>query len=200
MVDDQGTGLATVTYLPGARPVVDPPTSRAPDAEVAEVDYAAEAIRAEKISMQALTRKGVSRWELQNSLLSRQIPEDLVEAELDRLERVGLLNDADLAANVVRTQHERKGLGRGAITAELRRRHIDQQHIDAALEQLDDDDEQSRANELAVKRAGQLSSYDVATTKRRLHAFMARRGYSSSVVRIAMDAALSPPSGGVRFR
>ena len=142
----------------------------------------------------------MSRWELEKTLLSRELDADIVGAELDRLEEVGLLDDAALAETFVRKQHDRKGLGRGALTAELRRRHIDQEHIDAALEQVDDDDEQTRATELAVKRAGQLSSYDLETAKRRLHGFLARKGYSSGVVRAAVDEALSARSSGVRFR
>lgn len=157
-------------------------------------------VRAENVSTHALTRRGMSRWELEKTLLSRELDGEVVEAELDRLEGVGLLDDATLAETLVRTQHDRKGLGRGAITAELRRRHIDQEHIDAALEQVDDDDEQSRATELAVKRAGQLSTYDLETVKRRLHGFLSRRGYSSAVVRAAIDEALSSRSSGVRFR
>jgi regulatory protein len=157
-------------------------------------------VRAENVSMHALTRRGMSRWELEKTLLSRELDADVVGAELDRLEGVGLLDDAALAETFVRTQHDRKGLGRGALTAELRRRHIDQEHIDAALEQVDDDDEQTRATELAVKRAGQLSSYDLETAKRRLHGFLARKGYSSGVVRAAVDEALSARSSGVRFR
>jgi regulatory protein len=150
--------------------------------------------------MHALTRRGMSRWELEKTLLSRELDGEVVKVELDRLEGVGLLDDAALAETFVRTQHERKGLGRGAITAELRRRHIDQEHIDAALEQVDDDDEQTRATELAIKRAGQLGSYDLETARRRLHGFLARKGYSSGVVRAAIDEALAARSSGVRFR
>jgi regulatory protein len=171
-----------------------------PESESSEGSSTRREVRAENVSMHALTRRGMSRWELKKTLLSRELDADIVDAELDRLEGVGLLDDAALAETFVRTQHDRKGLGRGALTAELRRRHIDQEQIDAALEQVDDDDEQSRATELAVKRAGQLSSYDLETAKRRLHGFLARKGYSSGVVRTAVDEALSTRSSGVRFR
>ncbi|HEY8914422.1 regulatory protein RecX [Lacisediminihabitans sp.] len=182
------------------------PESPEPETELPEKGgRATPEVRVENVSMHALTRRGMSRWELEKTLLSREIDEQTVLTELDRLEAVGLLDDAALAETLVRTQHERKGLGRGALTAELRRRHIDQEHIASALEQVDDDDEQSRATELAVKRASQLSSYDLDTAKRRLTAFLMRRGYSSSVVRAATDEALSSRSGasrsgGVRFR
>jgi regulatory protein len=161
--------------------------------------------RAERVSMNALTRRGMSRWELENTLRARDLDEETVGSELERLEGVGLIDDAALAETIVRTQHERKGLGRSALTAELRRRHIDQQHIDEALLQVDDDDEQSRATELALKRAPQLHSFDQETAKRRLSGFLMRKGYSGSVVRAAVDEALAGrsgkgSSGGVRFR
>jgi len=229
MVSGDGPKLARISYLPGVTPppspesnpaeaiAAEPPTApdfvsffgESRDAESSDADSGdapaekgnkRREVRAENVSMHALTRRGMSRWELEKTLLSRELDGEVVEAELDRLEGVGLLDDAALAETFVRTQHDRKGLGRGAITAELRRRHIDQEHIDAALEQVDDDDEQTRATELAVKRAGQLSSYDLETAKRRLHGFLSRKGYSSSVVRAAIDEALSPRSSGVRFR
>jgi regulatory protein len=230
-----GDGLARVTYLPGAEPSPPPAVpdfatffgESAADtmppsvAETAVGPKAAEPkaaqlkqdelgrnrreVRAENVSMHALTRKGLSRWELEKTLLARDLDEDVVAEELDRLEKVGLLDDAALAETLVRTQHDRKGLGRSALTAELRRRHIPQEAIEAALEQVDDDDEQARATELAVKRAGQLSSHDLETAKRRLNGFLMRKGYSSSIVRNAVDEALSGRassrgSGGVRFR
>ncbi|WP_349898300.1 regulatory protein RecX [Parafrigoribacterium soli] len=223
-----GDGLARVSYLPGVLPPIAGDPEPVPSSESALPDRAASKVRftdlaetvepgeqstpesddaqrqrAEKVSMQALTRRGQSRWELQKALLARELDSEIVEAELDRLERVGLIDDAELAETLVRTQHERKGLGRSALTAELRRRHIDQQYIDEALEQVDDDDEQSRATELAVRRAPQLRSLDTETAKRRLSGFLMRKGYAGSVVRAAVDEALSSHGGhssGVRFR
>jgi regulatory protein len=200
-----GDGLARVTYLPGAQPV---PSSAVVDDAAPSVDPSAvdtlgrdsSERRAENVSLSALTRRGMSRWEMEKTLVSRDLDERVVQEELERLERVGLIDDAALAETYVRTQHERKGLGRAALMSELRRRHIPQESIDLALEQVDDDDEQSRATELAVKRAGQLSSYDQETAMRRLTGFLLRKGYSSSVVRNAVDAALRGRSSGVRFR
>src|SRR5690606_34227705 len=93
--------------------------------------------RAENVSMRALTRRGLSAVELRDILVARGLDAEDAQAEVDRLESVGLIDDATLAETIVRTQHERKGLGRAALSAELRRRRIDQQHIDNALEQVD---------------------------------------------------------------
>ncbi len=216
-----GDGLARVTYLPGVEPARSPDSaSEERDASGVEGRHASQQHelaadtetkrdilgrdrserRAENVSLGALTRRGMSRWEMERTLLARDLDEAVVGEELERLERGGLIDDLALAETIVRTQHERKGLGRSALTSELRRRHIPQEAIDLALEQVDDDDEQARATELAMKRAGQLSSYDQETAIRRLTGFLLRKGYSSSVVRNAVDSALRGRSAGVRFR
>ena len=151
-----------------------------------------------KASINALARKGMSSAEMVTLLENREIEPEEVAAEVERLERAGLLDDRVLAEDLVRTLRDRKGLGKSAITAELRRRRVDQTAIEEALESVDVDDELERATEVAVKRAGQLSSYDRATAERRLSAFLQRRGYSGSVVGAAVNAALGPV--GPRFR
>ncbi|MBC7517965.1 MAG: regulatory protein RecX [Microbacteriaceae bacterium] len=154
------------------------------------------ASRAANVSIAALTRRGMSRWELGKTLASRGLEVQEVETELDRLQAVGLIDDSTLADTLVRTQHDRKGLGRSALISELRQRHIDQEHIDAAMQQLDSDDELSRATELAVRRAPQLRSLDHETAKRRLNAFLMRKGYASAIVRSAVDTALTGGGAG----
>ena len=158
--------------------------------------------RAENISLHALSRRGVSSAEMAKTLRSRDLPDEVVEHEIARLERVGLLNDAELAENLVQTKQSRKGLGKSAISSELRQRGLAQEAIDAAVAEIDDDDEQARADEWAHKRAGQLRGLDQATAERRLNAFLMRRGYRSEVIRRAVESALprgGSRGGGVRF-
>ena len=154
--------------------------------------------RASNVSLNALARRGMSSHEMTKLLERRELETEDIEAEVARLEGAGLLDDAALAENLVRTLQERKGLGRSAISAELRRRKVDDEAISNALEAIDTDDELERAIEVATKRAGQLSSYDSATAKRRLGAYMQRRGYSGSILSQAMAAALDGTGGGGR--
>jgi regulatory protein len=164
--------------------------------------------RAANVSMHALTRRGMSSAEMTALLRSRDLTAGDVEDEVGRLERVGLLDDQELASNLVRTLHDRKGLGRSAITAELRRRRIDGVAIEEALNELDGDDELARATEIATKRAPQLRSLDAETARRRLGAFLMRKGYSGSVVSSAVASALNgnglsaniPAARGPRFQ
>ena len=196
--------LANVTYLPGVQPPSGDPEPAADLASAAQAadDLAGEYHRAENVSLHALTRKGQSRRELERILRSREFSDEIITHEVERLERVGLLDDIALAQNLVGTLQERKGLGRTGIAAELARRMLSPAAIEYALELVDTGDELARARELATKRAPQLASYDRATAERRLSGYLARRGYSGSTVRAAVDHALSgrQASAGVRFR
>ena len=144
------------------------------------------------ISMYALARRGMSAEEMFAYLLSRDFENGEVELECERLLRVGLLDDLALAQTLVRTLTDRKGLGRGSIVAELRRRKIDTSSIEEALEELEAGDELERAIAIAQKRAPQLRSLDAVTARRRLGAFLQRKGYSGSVISTAVARALEP--------
>lgn len=159
------------------------------------------AAKAERVSMNALTRRGMSKREVERSLRARELDDATVASELERLEGVGLIDDLALAQNLVGILQERKGLGRSAIAAELTRRLLTPAAIEYALELVDTGDELGRAREIAVKRASQLRSYDRETAVRRLSGFLMRRGYSGSTVRAAVEHALpATPSSTVRFR
>jgi regulatory protein len=207
---DDGAAEAAPDEQIGAPPANAPRAgarAAAPEVEQAGAEDAAERraadlARAENVSMHALTRRGQSRRELERTLRARDLPEDVIAHEIERLERVGLVDDIALAQNLVGLLQERKGLGRTGIASELTRRLLSPAAIEYALELVDTSDELARARELAVKRAAQLRSYDRETVERRLAGYLARRGYGGSTVRAAVQHALSaaPPSHGVRFQ
>jgi SOS response regulatory protein OraA/RecX len=182
----------------------EPPAPSIPDEAEVDEETVRQTRKTSGVAIRQLARRGMSRWELEQLLTKREIDPAVYGPELDRLEVLGVIDDAALAATLAFTQHSRKGLGRTAIEQELKRRHIDPVLIEAALADIGDDDELERATELAVKRMGQLSTYDDETARRRLHGFLARKGYASDVVRQAMDAAFAPRrsrgGSGVRFQ
>lgn len=145
--------------------------------------------RINNVSMHALGRRGVSVAEMRRLLLAREFDDDEVNREIDRLLGVGLLDDARLAETLVRTLRERKGLGRTALASELSRRRLDQSVVAEALDDLADD-ELDRAIDIARRRAPQLRGVDREAAQRRLAGFLARKGYSGSIVRIAVERAL----------
>jgi regulatory protein len=149
----------------------------------------------------------MSKREVERTLRAKDLDDDVIAAEVERLEKSGLVDDLALAQNLVGTLQERKGLGRSGIAAELTRRLLSPAAIEYALELVDTGDELARARDVAVKRARQLTGYDRETAVRRLSAYLARRGYTGSAVRAAVDHALprhaetgAGRGSGVRFR
>lgn len=217
-MDETDDRLAPVSYLFGARRdderaasvssesseiEVDDPVWN--DAWGSDVDDACASLtdaETEQLSMKALGRRALSRRELERALRDRGVDDDAATREADRLTRVGLLDDAALAQTLVGSLQERKGLGRTAIAAELTRRLLAPAAIEYALELIDTGDELARAREVARKRASQLTSLDRDTAVRRLSGYLARRGYSGSTVRAAVEQALPQRQAGskVRFR
>jgi regulatory protein len=194
--------IAPVTYLFGSQPEQqepDAPSSSAPSVANAPAERRSKGSfdRVSNVSMYALARRGMSSREMRDYLVGREFDAAEVDEEIERLESVQLLDDAALAETLVSTLRDRKGLGRSALTAELRRRHLDASAIEEALSAVDDDELQ-RAIDIAAKRASQLRSYDAETAKRRLGAFLMRKGYSGSVVSTAVQRALAPT--GPAFR
>ncbi|MEN9620449.1 MAG: hypothetical protein RL499_642 [Actinomycetota bacterium] len=164
--------------------------SREADARQA-VAHHADARRAENVTLHAITRRGQSRAEVADLLRRREIDPIVAEAELDRLESVGLIDDRALAADLVDRLRSRKKLGPSALRAELMRRKLDRSAIDEVLAMHDDDAaDDDLVVELARDRARRLGGLDRATAERRLIDFLARKGHSGSSAREAARRAL----------
>jgi regulatory protein len=209
--------LAPVTYLPGAAPGmkrrspldVGPVFGFGDDGldegisdgggtgAEADADPAAERARAEKLLLGRLRGRSLSRAEAYSVLNGTDLDENDVEELLVRFEELHYLDEEKLADQIIHSHHERKGLGRTGVEAEMRRRKLASNVILEKLEEIPDDEEE-RAIELACKRVQQLERYDEQTVDRRLTGFLMRKGYNSSVVRVAVKAALASRGGGNR--
>lgn len=147
--------------------------------------------RAENVSMHALTRRGQSRAEVADLLARRELPPEVVETELERLTAVGLIDDHALAHDLVDRLRSRKKLGASALRAELQRRRLDREAIEAALTAVADDDADTElVDELARDRARRLGGLDRVTAERRLVDYLARKGHTGSRAREAARRAL----------
>jgi regulatory protein len=114
-----------------------------------------------------------------------------VERALERCAAMGLLDDAAFARQFVETRSAR-GRGPARLRRDLYAMGVAGSHVDAALAELPGGQEQTadRALELAAKRAGQLAGVPREARKRRLLAFLARRGYTGEAARSAVQRVL----------
>ena len=113
--------------------------------------------------------------------------------ELDRLEAVGLLDDASFARAVAEHQVKVRHAGRRAVFSALAAKGLDRGTIEETLASLGGDDA-VRAEELARERARRLAGLPPEKAYARLVGLLQRRGYDGSVARSAARSAVSRSS------
>ena len=183
-----------------------PHESSAPEAERLDPDSLRE--KAEELLVRKLRARSLSVSEARTVLKGYELQGQRVDAAqiddvIDEFCRRGYLDDAILAGHLVTSGVQRKGQGRIALSRSLAQRGLPRDVIDAALEELPDDDDE-RALEFARTKARSLSRLDGDTALRRLVGQLARRGYNGAVAMKAAKAALAEASfggsmSGVRF-
>ncbi|GAA1407542.1 hypothetical protein GCM10009639_56480 [Kitasatospora putterlickiae] len=147
--------------------------------------------RARDICLRLLTGAAKTRKQLADALRKREIPDEVAEEVLTRLEEVGLIDDAAFARAWVESRHSVRGLSRRALAQELRTKGVAGDLAEQALAQLDPDDETEAARALVERRLRTTRGLERQTRTRRLVGVLARRGYSEGlafrVVREALD-------------
>jgi regulatory protein len=140
-------------------------------------ERAASADAAHAAALRLLTSRARTRAELRQRLEKRGFEPAAVAETLDRLERVGLVDDAALAEAVAQGRAER-GLDAPAIATELRDRGVDPAVAErAAQAAVPAEDRADRCRQVAQARLAQLHGLPPATQLRRLAAYLTRRGY-----------------------
>lgn len=131
--------------------------------------------------LKLLAVKPRSRADLAKSLARKGFQADDFEPVLDRLERAGLVDDAEYADMLVRSKHAYQGLARRALKSELLRQGVDRAVADEAVEAVDASAEEARARELVRKRLRAMSGVSQEAAIRRLVGMLARKGYGEGL-------------------
>lgn len=192
--------LAPVSYLPwvggpgdeGGPVPGDQAESDETEADQTETDEtgAERDERIDRLVVNRLRRSSLSIAEVRAVLVEHGLDDAEVEEWIERYERLGYLDDARLAEQVVHMQSTRRGRGSSAVVSELARRGIESDIAHSAVAAIDHEVEVGNALAVAERRARQLGGLDRAVAERRLTAFLMRRGYPSDVVREAVASAL----------
>ena len=162
-----------------------------------DADADPEAV-ARAIILRRLTAAPRSRAELAKTLASREVPEPVAGAVLDRFTEVGLVDDAAYAGMLVRSRRASRGLARRALADELRRRGVSDEVAAEALEEIQPEDEAAQARALVQRRLPSTRGADPRSQVRRLVGMLARKGYPSGLALRVVTEALareSPPDG-----
>ncbi len=144
---------------------------------------------AERAALRALVRRAHARRDLQRRLAKKQHPPRAVDAALERLAARGLLDDRRFAEQYAALRAAR-GRGPGRLTPDLLTQGVERSVAeDAVRRALDEEgiDPGVEARAVAAKRARQLSGLPAPVRRRRLLAFLVRRGYGGPHLREVVE-------------
>jgi regulatory protein len=148
------------------------------DDDIARLQVQDEVGQAYERALNFLSYRPRSEAEVRRNLSKKGIEEAVVEAVVDRLVRAGLLDDQEFARYWVENRLRFRPRGVRALRHELREKGVSDSVIADALASLD---EETAARQVAEAGARRLSHLDPRDFRRKLVAYMARRGFSYAV-------------------
>jgi regulatory protein len=163
------------------------------------IDREAAQLQVYDRAINMLAFRARSSAELARSLVRKGAEKDLVDGAVARLKEQGLLDDAQFAqsftrSKVVGAQHSKR-----RVQQDLARKGVARSVSDAAIATVFEEesvDQRAIVEQAARKKLRSLTKLDPNVRRRRLYAFLARRGYDGDDIRRAMDAVGEDLRGG----
>jgi regulatory protein len=155
------------------------------------VEREAAALRVYDRALNMLAFRARSSAELARSLVRKGEEKELVDRAVARLQEQGLLDDAAFAASYTRTRVLGARHSKRRVQQDLARKGVLRTVADAAITNVFDEegiDQGEIVAEAARKKLRSLAKLEPLVRRRRLYAFLARRGYDGEDIRRAMEA------------
>ena len=137
-------------------------------------------------ALDALSRRSRSAADLSRWLRNRKYEPDDIAEVVERLNGSGLLDDQKYAQAFARSRLLDRKLSRRRVLAELGRSGVARETALAAVDAVIEDegvDEVASVESVAARKLRTMTSLDRNVARRRLMAFLARRGYDLDMVR-----------------
>jgi len=145
---------------------------------------------AQGAALRAINRRAHARLDLRRRLLQKQHPAPAVDAALERLRAAGLIDDTRFAFDYAAAK-ARRGRGPARLIRDLQAQGVERRVAEDAVRRslaAEGLDPRETVRALVEKRAKQLAGLPPVVRKRRLVAFLVRRGFAGAEVREAVEA------------
>ncbi len=151
--------------------------------------------RAREAALRILERKRRTRRELEQRLARAGHPGEAVREAIERLSRVGLVDDLEYARAYLSERLGKRAVGERLLRQELRARGVPVEEIDQAFADLaraageapESASEVARARRAAAELARRYARLEPAERRRRLLAALARRGFEYATASEALE-------------
>jgi regulatory protein len=192
VVEADGKPLATVSLdiIDQLRLTVGAPLDAAGEAAL---EGAAAALQTYDRALNMLAFQARSARDLRRRLVQKGEPAEYVDRAIERLTAYGFLDDAQFARQLARSKVASQGASKRRLQQEMFKRGVARELADEAIAEVYEDeqvDEGTLVEAVARKKVRSLAKLDPEARRRRLYAFLARRGYEGEAIRRAMRAVL----------
>jgi regulatory protein len=155
------------------------------DARLAELEAKDRTWKARDAALSLLSYRARTSVELKRRLKRKGFDEEVAAAAVERLDRLGVVDDAAFAESFVRDRVRLRPHGVRRLGQELRAKGVDDDTARAAIEEVM---EREGATDLHLARAAAArwtprAGEDPDRARRRLQGFLARRGFGGDAVR-----------------
>jgi len=138
---------------------------------------------ARKIALRLLTRTMRTRREIEEKLSSRGFPGGVVQTVSERLESVGLIDDAEYAGAFLRTSLRLRPRSYKVLRNELIKKGVSPELANSAVRESSQSiPETSIAREVLTKAFRRYGKLPDRERRRKLFSFMGRRGFSLETI------------------
>jgi regulatory protein len=142
-------------------------------------------------ALNMLAFRARSSAELARALVKKGEEKPHVDWAIERLQTQGLLDDAAFAQSFTRANVLGAKQSRRRVQQDLARKGVARSVSDAAIDTVFEEegvDQREIVEDAARKKLRALRGLEPPVRRRRLYAFLARRGYDADDIRLAMDA------------
>jgi len=158
------------------------------DARLAELEARDQAWKARDTALSLLSYRARSAAELQRRLRRKGFGDAVSASTVERLDEIGVVDDAAFAESFVRDRVRLKPRGTRRLAGELRAKGVDDDTARAAIAEVM---EREEATEVDLARAAAArwkprAGEDPARARARLQGFLARRGFGGDAVRAVL--------------
>jgi regulatory protein len=166
------------------------------DADLSHLQASAKATACYDKAIATLSARARSTADLRRYLKTKEFTDTEIAPALEKLQALGLLDDLEYARTFARARlTPSRGFGPRRVAAELARKGVARSVVDRVLAESADERElqrqaaaadgetlRSAVQEAAAKKRRALEGLAPEVQRRRMHGFLARRGFSSAEI------------------
>lgn len=150
--------------------------------EIDEITYEDEIAKAFNSALHFLSFQMRSEHEVKKKLLEKGYGESVVLEAIQKLHKLGFLNDETYSKALLETKKKMQKKGPYAIKEDLRKKGIEKDLQDKVLSTFTYDEQKQLAKELAEKTIKLNSKKTPSQIKQKIQETLIRKGYSFSIV------------------